>query len=511
MKKFLIAFPVIFCLILSVCLPVIVSAESDPANGTYYPLEQFKSDNDYVNQDYQFYFYFTTFFPNSSYRFDSFYLQVTEDEISSLTELDGVYSVSFNETESLYRRVFNYGSFDDGHIFSVRSFVYDPVNNTLEFYSNPDFTSSVWIPGDWTVYNVDTNMLEPVSSLPDVVVKFKPNLSGEVDRVITDSDGTKSKLQDLQMNVANNSSFPIQYKMSIYKDYQERVTKRNYDDIFKSAGVDSDATTVPGAEQPTEASTVAPNVIISSKKDWLNVHYDDDPVFIYYSNTLVYEGAVIEGSVTRDEDNPMLYNKASAWHKVDAKSNVIVTIPFSMINLEEDVYYYVSVECYRLDLDYVCDIVRPDTCTTPHVDVDTYIEPYREVFKFSSYSDIVYNPVQTSGDVLPFDGSSGVSQLFSYNDNYDAVTDLKTGKQTIGHRDFLKDPDSWYNDGSYSVVTGGLVSPSGDFSITSFSGMFSQVFGAVKMFTNYLPSSIMSIFIFGFSSVVVIAIIKAVR
>ena len=71
-------------------------------------------------------------------------------------------------------------------------------------------------------------------------------------------------------------------------------------------------------------------------------------------------------------------------------------------------------------------------------------------------------------------------------------------------------PNSWINkkvdiSGSYGS------SFSGDFSISSFSGMFSRVFGGVNMFMNYLPPSIMSVFVFGFSCIVVIAIIKAVR
>lgn len=511
MKRILTVFPAVICLILSLCVPLAASAGVNVRPGgeiyTYYSLEQFKTKYNYTDESY---LYVQSFFPDSDYRTNSLYLQTSADKISSVEEDNGVYKVSFTDSVTLTRIQSEYGgSFDSGYDFSVLCFIYDSNNNTIVFYSGFNFTSEVWIPGDWVVYQVDSNILNS-TVLPDVVVKFKPPLHGTVDRVVTNSDGTTSKLQDLQMHVHNNSKFPIQYRMQITLSTPYQQTKRDYNQIFDySESVEGVTTEI--ASDFSTLPTASPDTVLKAKKDWLNVHYDDDPVFIYYSNTVTYEGAIIPDSVTRDGDNPMLYNKASAWHKVDSKSGDDVIIPFSMINLKENYVYNVIVECYRLDLDYVCDIIRPNTCTTPHVDVDTYVIAYNDTFKFTSYSDIIYNPNQTSGDVLPFDGTSGIVQKFSYDDNYDAVTDLKTGEQTIGHRDFLKDPNSWYNNGTYESFSGGLVSGSSDFSISSFSGMFSQVFGAVKMFTNYLPSSIMTIFVFGFSSIVVIAIIKAVR
>lgn len=489
MKRILTVFPAVICLILSLCVPLSVSAETDPGSGTYYPLEQFKSDRGYVNQDYQFYLYFTGYYPDNSSRFDSFYLQVTEDKISTVTENEGIYSVVFSDSLSLYRKTFSYGSFDSGHNFSVFSFKYDSNNKTFEFYESSDFTSPVWIPGDYTVYQVDTNMFDvEKNSIPDVFVEFTPDLSGSVSRDVS-VNGNDSKLQSISMYIENRSKFNIQYQMEIYK--ADQISSR-WD-----------------LESPDNYS-----------RDNLSTSFDDDPVFIYYSNTQVYSHIKTDKKLPGlGHHNPSsLYTKASYFHKLSAGQSETVSFPLSMINFSENVNYRVVVSAYKLDYDYVTEsFVTPGYSDVDksnyEYDPETKVTAYDSVFNFSDLSDVKYDPNKTSGNILSYNGSNGISDQKRYSVNYDAVTDLKTGETKIGHVDNFNSDSYWESIGvpfqnKYNKFTSDL---SSDINISSFSGMFANVFGAVSMFMNYLPSSIMSIFIFGFSCVIVIAVIKAVK
>lgn len=170
-----------------------------------------------------------------------------------------LFSCSLTRIQSEYD-----GSFDSGYNFSVCSFKFDSINNTIIFYEGVDFTSPVWIPGDWIVYQVDSNILNS-SPLPDVVVKFKPPLSGTVDRVVTNSDGTTSKLQDLQMHVHNNSKFPIQYRMQITLSTPYQETKRDYNQIFDySESVEGVTTEI--ASDFSTLPTASPDTVLKAKK-----------------------------------------------------------------------------------------------------------------------------------------------------------------------------------------------------------------------------------------------------
>lgn len=94
MKRMLTVFPAVICLILSLCVPVASSAETDtdPTSYEYYTLEQFKTKFNYSDESY---LYVSSYFPDSDYRTNSLYLQTSADNVSSVEEDSGVYKVSF--------------------------------------------------------------------------------------------------------------------------------------------------------------------------------------------------------------------------------------------------------------------------------------------------------------------------------------------------------------------------------------------------------------------------------
>lgn len=488
MKRILTVFPAVICLILSLCVPLAASAGVNVRPGgeiyTYYSLEQFKTKYNYSDESY---LYVSSYFPDSDYRTYSLYLQTSADNVSSVEEDNGVYKVSFTDSVALTRIERGYSGFDSGYDYSVYCFKYDSINNTIVFYSGFNFTSEVWIPGDWVVYQVDSNILNS-TVLPDVVVKFTPDLSGSVSRNVS-VNGNDSKLQSISMYIENRSSFNIQYQMRIYK--ADQISSRwDY-------------------ENPDNYS-----------RDNLSTSYDDDPVFIYYSNTQVYSHIKTDSKLPGlgNHKPSSLYTKASYFHKLSAGQSETISFPLSMINLSENVNYRVVVSAYKLDYDYVTEaFVTPGYSDVDksnyEYDTETLVTAYDSVFNFSDLSGVKYDPNKTSGNILSYNGSNGISDQKRYSVNYDAVTDLKTGETKIGHVDNFNSDSYWESIGVpfQNKHNNFLSDLDSDINISSFSGMFSRVFGGVNMFMNYLPPSIMSVFVFGFSCIVVIAIIKAVR
>lgn len=475
MKRFLTVFPAVLCLILSLCVPIGVSADESET----YP--EPRSLQDWINRDcdgimpkYYFHAVYRELggtFNNPQYYSYEYFFYIDKEDFTVETNND-IVTVTFDSSQNFFFRQQNQrGSiqWSDSNLFTVLTYNL----NTEELSFNCGFIHPESFGNQ---YILDTNVFSVLPSSPSVIVSFEPVLKGDVDRNVSNSNGTKSLLQDLQMKVENFSPYPIQYKMQI--KVANPVTHR----LYKP---DSDT--------------------------WLTDHYDDDPVFIYYSNGQVYDHISKD---YRDDGDPdgviLLYHKATEWHKVNSNDSVTVTIPFSMINLKENVDYIIEVEAYRLDYDFPSNCFRSSNVMRDFcINADHYILAYSETFKMLQYSDISYNSNLTFGDVLSYNGDAGYSDLFKYNYNYDAVTD-GSGYTDIGHYDIFKDPDSWYNTGSF-LPSSNFSDLSKGLSVKSFSGMFSNVFGFVSAFFNYLPSSMAQVYIFGFSCLVVVAIIKAVR
>lgn len=493
MKRILTVFPAVICLILSLCVPLCASAETDPESGTYYPLEQFKTDNLYTNQSY---LYFTSYFPNNN-RTDSFYLQVLEEHISSVEENDGVYSVSFDIECTLNRRCFNYGSFDSADTFSVRSFKYDSNNKTFVFYSSDNFTSVVWIPGDdvFKIYQVDTNIFD-TKKTDDLKFEFFPELTGEVDYKRYTVKGVELKdYQYFEFDVTNTSSrYSYQYSFFIV-DKDQKIT-------FDSVPI-SDADSELG-------DSLLEDYYYNGK------FFSNSPIFTYITEEWAYSsfGGGLLGS-------PKLCLSPTSWHLVKPGETKHVSIDWRQIKLEPGRSYdCVAVACKK-------------DCALENVDYNDYVvnfisslQAYNKSQPFDAYrssftvkSATPYDPsvTYTSDDGTKVygynpdtDNSSTFNQLFASKDDEHGYTRVEGNFSTFDPSNPSKPKPSGGSSGNGSGSFGSS-GTFGDFSVTSFSGMFSRVFGGVSMFMGYLPASIMNIFIFGFSCVVVIAIIKAVR
>jgi len=465
-KKFLIAFPVIFCLLISFCVPLASAAEEEDHG--YRSLEYFQYQLDDYKDDYNgtdFYIYAQARqSPDTAYTY-SLYCDFSDDDAEIIDSDNGV-TINFKDSCSLYD-VMSRGVdwFADPVVFSVTKIIVDFDNNTIFYYDG----DSQKFPFD-EIYFVDfeTNIAQ-ASQLPDVSIRFQPNLKGDVSRDIIE-DGQKIGLLDsLKFGITNNSNYPVQYLIRIRPSVDS--SDLNYD-VF-----------------------------------------GDFDTFIYMENDYIYD---IIGHNSAEEDfniqDISLYYKPTYFHYLPAKTNEQVSIPFSMINLKEGDSYHVEVIAYRNDYNYSSTNLRscsfdgfPPDPTYFEIDSDIMSVCYSENFKMLQYNDIKYDHSLSSGGVLPYQDKNDYKH---YQYMYDAKTDMETGELIVGHKDLYNDPNSWLNK---KPVSPSFNVDGDEISSDVFSNSFSQVFGFVSMFLSWLPPSILTIFIFGFSAIVIIAIIKAVK
>lgn len=463
-------------------------AESYPGSSYHvHPLEQLLEQTN----NPKYYFWYNTYKKKDvdTYRIETKFIYY-DDEIS-VEEDNGIYTIKFLGSYGFNAIYVEHDSLPDYDFKSggmssdvSKTLIFD--SNTNELFRVRDNGEQVSYITDGFTFNVfETNMFEDISKLmPDLTVEFTPNLSGEVDRTFITSSGSKSLLSELKMKVTNNSPYPVQYRMTIM--LKNQVTSR-----------------------------LTSNFDSTDKKGYYEKHYDDDPVFIYYCNDIVYDMVAEEGKEVLNSQ-PFKYNKPTDWHYLQPKEFDNVTFDFSMINLSENVEYVCKVVAYKCDYDLASTMLYtpanndgfPAEPRLKQVDTTYFSVAYESTFKMLQYSDIKYDPTKKTGAVLPYDGSKGISSQMQYDYTYDAKTDLITGEQKIGHTDLYNDPNSWI---SKNFSNNNLPKLDSSYSIDSYDSSFQNVFGFITTFFHYLPGSFIGIFSFGFTAIVVIAIIKAVR
>ena len=302
----------------------------------------------------------------------------------------------------------------------------------------------------------------------NVDVSFNPVLSGDVDRSFT-AAGNTALLSELNMFVRNRSRFPIQYKMSIFKANQSNI---------RPVGLDINDTTA----------------------------YDDDPVFIYYTQGWAYTNrADTNGSLVTDVG--YLTNKANMWHRVAKDDNDSVFIQFSQINLKEGESYRVVVHAIKCPYDNPSNVFvqYPETAEAVYPELhqlnshDIQVV-YDSTFTMLQYNDVKYDPNDSRGGVLPFNGDQGYLQVQNYEQSRDAIVNDDGSIDYSSHNFYeqrQQELANYYSSGSSK-------------SYNSVISQSSGVFAFISSVLSFFPSSILIIFNLGFWSIVIIAIIKKV-
>lgn len=395
---------------------------------------------------------------------------------------DGVYTFTFSCPES---NPYSYdlgcicregtSNFDfNGQGYAVSKLVYDSNSFTFDF---------LFANGSRDVYYTDafayrTNLFQDSNEL-NVVVDFTPDLVGDVDRSYTTPDGLSSMLSILRMTVTNNSSFPIQYRMSIYKVNQ--TTFRDGHDSWDAS-----------------------------------IKFDDDPVFMYYSNSWVYSTKITNEADFWNE-LPEKQFKSSNWHYVSSGSSDDVIFKYSQIDLKEGEQYQVLVDAIRCDYGFASEQIVYLASRDPaysdlfQIQGDDITTVYDSTFSMIQYSDVVYDPSDQSNGVNPF---SGLYDGHRYAVSYEAKEN-DDGSVDYNSVSLVDDTNSWaYKQHADAIANANRIRQSsyssGNGSFDRLNSSFSDYFKFLNTALGYFPSVILTLITLGLTTLVMIGIIKAV-
>lgn len=489
MKKILLIIPVVFCLVLSSLSIIPVHA----ANYLQTPAESYEGASCMVHPldnlleaagNPKYYFWYNTYRikDDDKYQIETKFIYYNGE--INVEEENGVYTINFLGSSGYDLITVEHDSLPDYDFKSGASAT--DVLKTIIFDSNTNDLSRVRDNGEIVSYitegfsfNVfETNMFEAGSG--DFSVEFFPELTGEISNSV-EMDGKTFNYPYLQVDVHNKTSDYYQYAIFIVEK-GTKITFGDYNDI----------------------STSKSGYFFTNKAIYC---YVTDEWF--KTNTVISSSEASGGSGTVGTGLSALnlVYAPSAWHRSEPSSNSRpIAIGWNQLNLVPNTEYDavciacpIKVKSYgenRISDYYIFNYPQhPINGSEPR-------EVYRSTFTVSK--PMPYDPTNNDFDytdthVYGFD-SNNPSSTFS---NLSALIS-DSGKLVVGNQKFggtVSGAGHSLNNSSFS-----------DFSdVSGFSGIFSNVFGYITSFFRYLPNGFSAVFLFGFSAIVVIAIIKAVR
>ena len=471
----------LFCILLSCSFPLVSYASGAVQYGDH----KIYVDDRFTEENAEYYMYWYTAGRENLYTCS--YCDWNSDVLDSCvysTDDNGIHTFVF--PEGSYMTIHSwYGTYSyDERLYTVDKIVFDESNTTITFYDPTAGDSSTLL----TPVEFYSNILDFfVSPSMDVDVFFKPSLNGPVDRSGVDSEGNEYLTQYLSMRVDNNSKFPIQYRMAIYELH--------------------DAESTDYTERPNTYDS-------SASHEQYSTRYDNDPVFVYYSNDWVYTDVPLAADSHNDLQN--LYLKPTDLHYVAAGDSDSVTFSWSQINLHEGVNYRVIVTAVRNDYDHASmnysDIFEEDVDSGVYqIDSSLSDKVYESFFVMLQYNDVKYDYSNSSNGILPYNGANGIDDAKRYQYSYDAVTDPRSGATDYKSVNLYDDSSSWLNQpfshGSSSYLDT-------DSSNGKYNSLVAETSSVLKFFNavfGFLPSEISSIYALGFWSLVILAIVRRIH
>lgn len=509
MKKILTVFPAVICLILSLCVPISALADSNDyatVDSCVLPVEWFTNNLNEPLKKYYFhmaYSYKYTSYPSDTYVDNIFFHTDYEPEV--VTE-SGKTTITLKGATADIRTVkLGYG-ISQYYTRSFQTAVIDTSNNTisLDGYTYPDYVQDK---SNISTLKFESSFFSGVS-LGDLKFDFNPELSGEVDyKNFVYKDVQMKDYPYFQFDVTNqNSYYSYQYSFFIV-DSGTGVEYGHVPSFDISTDDSSSGSLDPPVSLPDENTSIYDGFYLNGQ------FFTNSAVFTYITEEWNYSAF---GAGTSLGVNSKLCLSPSSWHLVKPGETKHVTISWKQIKLVPGHNYdCVAVACKK---DSVSDKYNENVVNFIN-DIRSYnrskpYEAYRSSFTVKSATpyDPTFSYTDENGNIVyPYNPDGDNSETF---DKLFASLDDEHGYTRFDGSFSDFDPSNPSNPkpssgGSFGF--GNSSSSSGNYSITSFSGMFSNVFGCVSMFMGYLPSSIMNIYVFGFSCIVVIAVIKAVR
>lgn len=456
LKKISIVISTVFIMLLS-CVPLSAFAASVSQVGDKYTITLAEMQKENVGQYYLYYNYWIPW--NGGYHSQVYYFYT---DVEPTYEKSGnIYTISFTTSPkySYYLLRDTGSSYDSkkGQSSSIQTITYN-ADTQIVTTSGGGFGGFEQFDKGATIIDFQTNMFSTEAVL-DVDVSFRPPLSGVVDRTVHDQDGNEGLSQIFSMHVQNNSDKAIQYIMEI------------------------------------------------KEKDTNQLIYD------YLTNEWVYSYDVKDSasyckSMDFKGEHVVLQYKPAREHHVAAGTGDTQIFKFCQIPFEKDKEYIVTVRASLTNLDNASSIIFG--AFDYQFTEEDYIEVYSSTFSISDMSGIAFDSSDTSNGVLPYGDDSARSSLLNSRDaikNKDGSIDYKSYNA-------YTDPDSPHNkfgEGIGNNVIGGSKNSYNYSGSSSFTGMYGSAVSFVLSFFSFLPDGFLQMFLIGFSVLIVVAIIKAVK
>lgn len=456
LKKISIVISTVFIMLLS-CVPLSAFAASVSQVGDKYTITLAEMQKENVGQYYLYYNYWIPW--NGGYHSQVYYFYT---DVEPTYEKSGnTYTISFTTFPkySYYLLRDTGSSYDSkkGQSSSIQTITYN-ADTQVVTTSGGGFGGFEQFNLGATIIDFQSNMFSTEAVL-DVDVSFRPPLSGVVNRTVHDQDGNEGLSQIFSMHVQNNSDKAIQYIMEI------------------------------------------------KEKDTNQLIYD------YLTNEWVYSYDVKDSasyckSMDFKGEHVVLQYKPSREHHVAVGTGDTQIFKFCQIPFEKDKEYIVTVRASLTDLDNASSIIFG--AFDYQFTEEDYTEVYSSTFSISDMSGIAFDSSDTSNGVLPYGDDSARSSLLNSRDaikNKDGSIDYKSYNA-------YTDPDSPHNkfgEGIGNNVIGGSKNSYNYSGSSSFTGMYGSAVSFVLSFFSFLPDGFLQMFLIGFSVLIVVAIVKAVK
>lgn len=456
LKKISFVISTVFIMLLS-CVPLSAFAASVSQVGDKYTITLAEMQKENVGQYYLYYNYWIPW--NGGYHSQVYYFYT---DVEPTYEKSGnIYTISFTTSPkySYYLLRDTGSSYDSkkGQSSSIETITYN-ADTQVVTTSGGGFGGFEQFNLGATIIDFQSNMFSTEAVL-DVDISFRPPLSGVVNRTVHDQDGNEGLSQIFSMHVQNNSDKAIQYIMEI------------------------------------------------KEKDTNQLIYD------YLTNEWVYsydlkDSASYCKSMDFKGEHVVLQYKPAREHHVAAGAGDTQIFKFCQIPFEKDKEYIVTVRASLTNLDNASSIIFG--AFDYQFTEEDYTEVYSSTFSISDMSGIAFDSSDTSNGVLPYGDDSARASLLNSRDaikNKDGSIDYKSYNA-------YTDPDSPHNkfgEGIGNNVIGGSKNSYNYSGSSSFTGMYGSAVSFVLSFFSFLPDGFLQMFLIGFSVLIVVAIVKAVK
>lgn len=310
---------------------------------------------------------------------------------------------------------------------------------------------------------------------------------------VKDTANTYLSLQTFQIDITNNSDKSFQYACYIMPKGESLTYHSNYSDILGSR------------------------------------FFSNNPTFIYITDEIFYNYLGTDNPTSPHYNNQYrIVYAPSSWHLIEAGASESVYIGENQLQLKKDIEYDIVIlgvfteygEIIDGTLNNGLNMFFPDNSSLNSIvtGIDPYVTFYseyevKEYYRstFSLDKDTSYCNTQYSND-----GSFDMvnTHVYPYNPNTsnDEVFNTIYGQSFEGETSYHNNVFNPNYNGAHVDYPGSNPGINNNFgSGVSLTSGFNSFFGMITDLLKHLPGPFLSIFIFGFSSIVVIAIIKAVK